>query len=108
MGDPLAVSARVLGIVTNRRIYQPPTAPDAALQHVESLLRSPSLVLLSETDAHWQTLRALFSTGHVIGGRVHDARIAAICLEHGVPRAVVGGSRLQPLSSAEGRHPLVQ
>jgi toxin-antitoxin system PIN domain toxin len=73
-----------LGVVTNRRIYQPPTTPDAALQHVESLLRSPSLVLLSETDAHWQTLHALFSAGHVTGGRVHDARIAAICLEHGV------------------------
>jgi len=73
-----------IGVVTNRRAYQPPTTIEVALQYVDALLYSPSLVLISETDTHWQRLRALSIGGQVAGGRVHDARIAAICLEHNV------------------------
>jgi uncharacterized protein len=73
-----------LSVVTNRRIYQPPATLEVAGQYVDGLLRSPSLVLLNETDAHWQTLRELIGQSQATGGRVHDARVAAICLEHNV------------------------
>ncbi len=45
-----------LGIVTNRRIFQQPATVEVAAQYIDALLQSPSLVLLSETDAHWQIL----------------------------------------------------
>ena len=48
-----------LGIVTNRRIYRPPTTLDVAMEYVENLLQSPSLVLLTETDTHWRTLQSI-------------------------------------------------
>jgi toxin-antitoxin system PIN domain toxin len=73
-----------IATVTNRRAYQPPTTIEVALRYVDALLDSPSLVLLSETDTHWQRLRALVVGGQITGGRIHDARIAAICLEHNV------------------------
>lgn len=38
----------------------------------------------TETEDHWDTLAELLETGKVGGPRVHDARIAAICLQHGV------------------------
>jgi uncharacterized protein len=42
------------------------------------------LVLLAESAVHWPTLRALLANGRVVGPQVHDARVAALCRQHGV------------------------
>ena len=73
-----------LAIVTHPRIYDPPTPLETALEQVDRWLESPSLVLLAESETHWAALRAAVSTGRVTGGRIHDARIAALCRQHGV------------------------
>lgn len=73
-----------LAVVTNPRTFRPPTTLDAALQQVELWLSSPNLVLLEETLAHWSSLAGALRRGRVVGGMVHDARIAALCFEHGV------------------------
>jgi hypothetical protein len=41
-------------------------------------------VLLAEGTDHWTVLRAQIEAGRIAGPRVHDARIAALCLAHGV------------------------
>ena len=71
-------------IVTHPRVYKPPTPIHLALDQIDAWLESPSLVLLHESPAHWSTLRQLLEAGHVMGPMVHDARIAALCLQHGV------------------------
>jgi hypothetical protein len=71
-------------IATHARIYDPPTPIAAALDQVDAWLESPSLLLLAEGADHWAQLRPLLESGHVAGPRVHDARIAAICLAHGI------------------------
>jgi hypothetical protein len=73
-----------LAIVTRQGIYRPPTPLSLALDHVDSLLESPTLVLLAESEQHWGVLRALLTTSKVTGARVHDARIVALCRQHGV------------------------
>jgi toxin-antitoxin system PIN domain toxin len=73
-----------LAIVSHPRIYNPPTPLARALDQVEAWLESPSLVLLAESTDHWATLRAILAGGRVAGPHVHDARIAALCREHGV------------------------
>lgn len=73
-----------LAIVTHPRIYDPPTPLTAALAQVEAWIESPSLVLLAESDQHWPELRALIERAKVTGGRIHDARVAALCRQHGV------------------------
>jgi toxin-antitoxin system PIN domain toxin len=73
-----------MAIVTHPRIYAPPTPLAAALNQVDSWLESPTLALLGESAAHWPTLRALLSEGRIAGARVHDARVAALCRQHGV------------------------
>lgn len=73
-----------LAIVTHPRIYRPPTPLAAALDQVDAWLESPSLRLLAEPAAHWPTLKDMLRRGRVAGPRVHDARIVAICREHGV------------------------
>jgi hypothetical protein len=42
------------------------------------------LVTLGEVPDYWNHLRPLIERGQIQGGRVHDARVAAICLQHGV------------------------
>jgi toxin-antitoxin system PIN domain toxin len=71
-------------IVTHPRIYAPPTPQELALDQIDAWVESPSLALLAETDSHWPELRALIAGGHLRGPQVHDARIAALCLQHGV------------------------
>ena len=51
---------------------------------MEAWLESPTLHVLAESQLHWPRLRALLQSGKVAGARVHDARIAALCLQHGV------------------------
>ncbi len=71
-------------IATHPRIYNPPTPAARALEQIDAWLESPSLVLLTETEGHWPTLRPLLQQGRIAGLAVHDARIAALCLQHGV------------------------
>jgi toxin-antitoxin system PIN domain toxin len=73
-----------LGIVTNHRIFPAPTSLERALDQVEIWLESPSLVLLTESPTHWGTLRAILVESAITGPRVHDARIMALCRQHGV------------------------
>jgi toxin-antitoxin system PIN domain toxin len=73
-----------LSITTHPRIYDPPTPLPIALDQVDAWLETPGLALLAESDQHWTTLRALLATGRIAGPQVHDARIAALCQQHGV------------------------
>lgn len=71
-------------IVTHPRIYDPATPLAQALNQIDAWLESPTLVLLGESERHWPQLRALLQPGRVAGPPLHDARIAAPCLQHGV------------------------
>jgi toxin-antitoxin system PIN domain toxin len=73
-----------LAIVTHQRIYRPPTPLAIALDQVSAWLESPTLVRLAENESYWDTLRDCLAAGRVAGPQVHDARIAALCLAHGV------------------------
>jgi len=73
-----------LAIVTHPRIYDPPTKPAQATAQIGAWLESPSLVLMSETESYWDTLRPTLEASRVVGSQVHDARIAALCRLHGV------------------------
>jgi toxin-antitoxin system PIN domain toxin len=72
-----------LRVVTHPRVFDPPTDLDAALADLESLLASPSLVLLGEGPGHPAHLRRMVTEGKAAGNLVHDAHIAALVLEHG-------------------------
>jgi toxin-antitoxin system PIN domain toxin len=83
-GIPWPCLHEFLAISTHPKIYRPPTELPRALDQVAALLASPSVVLLSEPAGYWQVLGRLLVSGQITGARVHDARIAAICLSHGI------------------------
>jgi uncharacterized protein len=71
-------------ITTHPRIYAPPSPAARAIDQIEAWLESPSLVLLAESPTHWSTLKGLLTQARNTGPAVHDARIAALCQQHGV------------------------
>lgn len=73
-----------LAIVTHPRVFDPPTPAPDARSAVASWLAAPTLRLLAELDGYWQVLEEVLVESQVVGPRVHDARIAALCLLHGV------------------------
>jgi len=73
-----------LAITTHPRIFSPPTPLSKALDQVDAWLESPSLHLLSEQPEAWDSLRPLLVASKTTGPAVHDARIAALCLQHGI------------------------
>jgi len=73
-----------LAIVTHPKIYVPPTPVATAVKQVECWLECPSLCLLAETREHWKALKSAVAAGKLTGPMIHDARIAAICRQHGV------------------------
>jgi len=70
--------------VTHPRIYRTPSPLALALDQVQEWFASPSILLLAEEEGYWPTLRQLLAAAQVSGGRVHDARVAALCIHHGV------------------------
>lgn len=48
------------------------------------IVTSPTLQLLAETDRPAEVLDDLLGSSGASGNLVHDAHIAALCLEHGV------------------------
>jgi toxin-antitoxin system PIN domain toxin len=83
-GLPWPCVHEFLSTVTHPRILKPPTPLEVALDTIEQWLNSPSLLLLSEFEGYWRHLRSVATAGRVTGPRIHDARVAAICLQNGV------------------------
>lgn len=96
-----------LAVATHPRVYDPPTPLTAALDQVDAWLESPSLQLLSETPDYWPRLGALLIKGAIAGSRVHDARIAALCLAHGVRELLTADRDFGRFPDLATRNPLV-
>lgn len=73
-----------LAITTHPRIYSPPTPMTTAVDALNEWLSSPSCKPIGEGEGYFSRLVDLVRHGKVSGPAVHGARIAAICLHHGV------------------------
>jgi uncharacterized protein len=94
-----------LRIVTHRRVFDPPTDLDLALEDLQSLLASPSLAMLGEGPAHPEHLRRLVGEGGASGNLVHDAHIAALCVEHGVRELLTADRDFARFPGLRSRNP---
>jgi hypothetical protein len=97
-----------LAIVTHPRIYTPPTPLPRAIDQVDAWLESPSLVLLAEGPTHWSTVRAAINKARIVGPRIHDARVAALCAAHGVKELWTADRDFSAFPSVRTRNPLVE
>src|SRR5688572_21168320 len=83
-GIPWPCVHEFLAVVTNPRIFKDPTPLDRALAQARAWLEHRSCRALGESEDHLGHLEALALAAAVQGARVHDARVAAICVAHGV------------------------
>lgn len=95
-----------IAVVTHPRIFAPPSSLDAALDQVAAWCESPTLVLLGEGNGYFAVLSGLLSKGRVVGPRVHDARIAALCVEHGVSELLSADRDFSRFPTLKTRNPL--
>jgi toxin-antitoxin system PIN domain toxin len=96
-----------LAIVTHPRIFRTPTPLDLAFGQMDAWLESPSLVVLSENDAHQDALREIVLAARVSGARVHDARVAALCVSHGIQELWTADRDFSAFPAVRTRNPLV-
>lgn len=73
-----------ISITTHPRIFRPPSPLPTAVKAMEVWVHSPGCEMLSEGPGYWETLQALSLAAKLEGPLIHDARIAALCLHHGV------------------------
>ncbi|MFM9996820.1 MAG: type II toxin-antitoxin system VapC family toxin [Phycisphaerales bacterium] len=73
-----------LAIVTHPRVFKPPSTPEEAVRQADYWLESHSVVVGGESPMHWGTIRACVRAAKITGPLVHDARVAAICIDHEV------------------------
>lgn len=96
-----------IAIATHRRIFSPPTPLPSALDQIEAWLESPTVVLLAESAVYWPVLRSQLEAGRVTGPEVHDARIAALCIEHGIAEIWTADRDFNRFSGLGVRNPLI-
>ncbi len=73
-----------LAIATHPRIYRPPTPPATALAAIEAWVQTPACRILAEGPGYFDILKTILRTSKATGPMIHDARIAALCMHHGV------------------------
>lgn len=95
------------GVVTNVRAFKPASTIAEVSAQLSIWMASPSLVLLNEGVGHWAALHQLLVAARVMGGQIHDARIAAICIEHGVRELWSADRDFKRFPSLAVRNPLI-
>jgi hypothetical protein len=85
--EPFALSELALHgflrVVTNPRIFDPPSTVRDALQFVDELIARPACSLIRPGPNHWSIFRRLCEDGKLKGKIVADAAHAALAIESG-------------------------
>lgn len=97
-----------LAIVTHPRIYQPPTPAEKAFAAVEAWGAAGNLHFLPESQGYLEKLRRLTVNARLAGPRIYDARIAALCLHHGVHELWTADRDFSAFPQLKTRNPLVK
>ena len=96
-----------LSVVTNKKFFPEPTPMELALRQVHGWLSSPVATTLHETSQHLLVLEDMSSQTDISGGKIHDARIAAICVENEVREIWTADRGFEKFDGIRVRNPLL-
>jgi len=105
---PWPCAHEFVAVVTNARIFKKPTPVETALRQLRALVSLPGVALLAETDGYLERLEEVALRARSSGGAIHDARIAAICLHHGVSELLSADRDLSRFPALRTRNPLMR
>jgi len=97
-----------VSIVTHPGIFKTPTPLEAGFACVEAWLAGGNLHLIGESEGYLEKLREIASAARLKGPRIHDARIAALCLHHGVRELWTADRDFSMFPLLKTRNPLVK
>lgn len=107
--EPFALSDVVLSgflrVVTNPRIFDPPTPMERALAFCQRLVDWPRASLIVPGRRHWDLFAGLCRG--VSGALVADAYLAALAIEHGC-ELITTDSDFARFPGLRWRHPLAE
>lgn len=110
-GSPWAITwssiHEFLAIVTHPKIYNPPTPLGSVLDSIRAWMESPGLRLLGEGSGYFEKLSKQATKGKIKGPRIHDARIASVCLHHGVKKLWTADRDFSAFPELSCENPLV-
>jgi toxin-antitoxin system PIN domain toxin len=105
--EPFAIAEIVLAsflrIVTNGKIFDPPTPMGTAIAFCQRLVESPRAVLVTPSRRHWDLFVDLCAD--VQGPLVTDAYLSALAIEHGC-ELITTDSDFARFKGLRWRHPL--
>ena len=104
---PWPCAHEFLAIVTNPRIFKTPTPLATALAAIRSVHDDSSATFLAEGEQYLDRLESVAVAARVQGGALHDARVAAICLFHGVRELWSADRDFSRFPTLRVRNPLV-
>ncbi len=85
--SPFAISEAVLHgflrIVTNSKIFSPPSTLDQAFEFIDALIEQPRCTMVRPGPNHWAIYRRLCLENDVRGKLSADATHAALAVEYG-------------------------
>jgi predicted nucleic acid-binding protein len=61
---------------------------------------------LTESERYWQEFRRILETGKIVGPQVHDARVAGLCLLHGISELWTADRDFSRFPGLKVRNPL--
>jgi uncharacterized protein len=97
-----------IGVVTSDKVYKPASPLSRVVAFLESTFGSPQLHLLAESPGCFDKLCELALAAKLSGPRIHDARIAALCLHHGVSELWSADRDFSAFPQLKVRNPLVK
>ena len=105
--EPFAVAEIVLAgflrIVTNGKIFDPPTPMETAIAFCQRLTEWPRAILVTPSRRHWDLFVELCA--NIQGPLVTDAYLAALVIEHGC-ELMTTDSDFARFKGLRWRHPL--
>lgn len=104
---PWPCAHEFFAIVTHARIYKTATPTATALAQLGALRSLGNVAFLAEDEAHLRHLAPLALAAKLQGGAIHDARIAAICLAHGVAELWSADRDFSRFPALAVRNPLI-
>jgi len=106
-GMPWPVAHEFVRVVSEPRWFVDPTPLEHALATVGALLGAPGCRALGEGPGHWKRLTEMALAGRAAQAMLYDARIAAICLAHGVNELWTADRDFGRFPGLRTRNPLV-
>ncbi len=94
--------------VTNARRLKSATSPADALATLRALEAESNCDLLGEGPRHLEILDQLVTRGKLAGSQIHDARIAAICISHGISELWSADRDFSRMPALRVRNPLIE